>query len=367
MERIIEANTRQPKLVMGDLRTQVGATQQGCERMQRMCDQFGQDVVVEAMQRILRASAAEFGEVIRALPNGTHKVEGFLDSDGVKVDEPIRLCVEVSLWPNGIMEFDFQRQRTAAAWADQSPTAAGRGVLFLCHHRLLDPTLKYGHGAHDVVRFKLPENSVVNASPPSPTSSYMPTCQRLVDLILEALGKFKPDRAIAHSGGTGGSLTIAWKGDGWESRGHQYEIFGSAYGASAMGRGASGLTVHISTTLWRRSRFSRPNIRSASRGSSWSAILAAPANFAAATAFAGNINCSSRQPSSTVPTVRSFAARGIAGGELTDCPAGSWSTPDGPKEVVMPASSMVELQAGKSFCSPASRRRRLRRMPNSAA
>src|SRR5262249_10833165 len=91
IERIIEANTRQPKLVLGDLRTQIGAPQLACERMQRMCDQFGRETVVEAFQKILRASAAEFGEVIRALPEGVGKAEGFLDSDGVAVDEPIRL------------------------------------------------------------------------------------------------------------------------------------------------------------------------------------------------------------------------------------------------------------------------------------
>ena len=348
VERIIEANTRQPKLVMGDLRTQVGATQQGCERMQRMCNQFGQDVVVEAMQRILQSSAAEFGAVIRALPNGRHKVEGFLDSDGVTVDEPIRLCVEVSV-ANGIMEFDF----SGSAPQRQGPINLRRPqVEACCFYAIiacLDPTLTYGHGAHDVVRLKLPADSVVNASPPSPTSSYMPTCQRLVDLILEALGKFKPDRAIAHSGGTGGSLTIAWKGDGWERRGHQYEIFGSAYGASAVGGGASGLTVHISTTLVAPIEILETEYPV--RITRFELVR----NSGGAGKFRGG-DCFRRQYQLLQPATviyradrSKFAARGIAGGE-DGLPSRFVVNPGRPEQAVMPASSMVELQAGESFC-----------------
>jgi N-methylhydantoinase B len=315
--------------------------------MKGMCDQFGRDVVVDAMQRMLQASAIEFGQVIRALPNGTQKAEGFLDSDGVNVDEPVRLCVKVTV-DNGTIEFDLH----GSAPQRQGPINLRRPQIEACCFyaiiALLDPTLKYGHGAHEVVRFKLPANSVVNASPPSPTSSYMPTCQRLVDLILEALGAFKPERAIAHSGGTGGSLTVAWKGDGWENRGHQYEIFGSAYGASAKGRGSSGLTVHISTTLCapieileaeypvRITRFELVD------------------NSGGAGKFRGG-DCFRRQylllqPATVIYRAdrSKFPARGIAGGG-DGKPSRFVVNPETPKEVVMPASSMVDLNAGESF------------------
>lgn len=347
VERIIEANTRQPKLVLGDLRTQVGATQQGCERVQQMCDQFGHGVVVEAMQRMLRASAIEFGDVIRALPNGTCSVEGFLDSDGVNVEEPVRLCVKATV-EDGIIEFDFHGSAPQRGGPINLRRPQVEAACFYAIIAMLDPTLKYGHGAHEVVRIKLPENSVINASPPSPTSSYMPTCQRLVDLILEALGYFKPERAIAHSGGTGGSLTIAWKGNGWENRGHQYEIFGSAYGASAQGNGASGLTVHVSTTLCAPIeileteypvRITRFELVNGSGG---------------AGKYHGG-DCFRRQYHLLQPATviyradRSrFPARGIAGG-ADGLPSRFVVDPGGPKEAVLPASSMVDLAAGESF------------------
>jgi N-methylhydantoinase B len=55
-----------------------------------------------------------------------------------------------------------------------------------------------------------------------------------------------PARAAAYSGGSGGGLSIGWKGSNRKPRGMQYEIYGSAYGGSASRDGASGTTVHLS-------------------------------------------------------------------------------------------------------------------------
>ena len=54
-----------------------------------------------------------------------------------------------------------------------------------------------------------------------------------------------PGKAIAHSGGSGGSIIVAWKGDTRPKRGNQYEIFGSAYGAGDGADGASGASVML--------------------------------------------------------------------------------------------------------------------------
>ncbi len=69
---------------------------------------------------------------------------------------------------------------------------------------------------------------------------------KLVDVILEALGRFAPARAIAGSGSSG-SLLINWHEGG--RPGHatlQYEIFGSAYGAGSGHDGTSMTATHLS-------------------------------------------------------------------------------------------------------------------------
>jgi N-methylhydantoinase B len=68
---------------------------------------------------------------------------------------------------------------------------------------------------------------------------------KLVDVILEALARFYPARAIANSGSSS-ALTIAWaKGRPGQST-MQYEIMGSAYGGGMGYDGASATATHLS-------------------------------------------------------------------------------------------------------------------------
>ena len=66
-----------------------------------------------------------------------------------------------------------------------------------------------------------------------------------MDITLQALDEILPGRGIANSGGSGGSIIVAWKGETRRKHGNQYEIFGSAYGAGAGVDGASGTTVNL--------------------------------------------------------------------------------------------------------------------------
>jgi N-methylhydantoinase B len=67
----------------------------------------------------------------------------------------------------------------------------------------------------------------------------------LVDVILEALARFNPARAVAHSGASS-ALGIAWsKGRPGQST-MQYEIAGSAYGGGMGHDGATATATHLS-------------------------------------------------------------------------------------------------------------------------
>ena len=95
-----------------------------------------------------------------------------------------------------------------------------------------------------MVRIVTQPGTVVDARPPAAASTYITASMKLMDVLLAALGPFKPERAIAHSGGTGGAMTLAWHDKA--GRANQFEIFGSSYGGTASGDGLSGVTVHLS-------------------------------------------------------------------------------------------------------------------------
>jgi N-methylhydantoinase B len=68
---------------------------------------------------------------------------------------------------------------------------------------------------------------------------------KLVDVILEALSKFNPARAIANAGSSS-ALGIAWRQGRPGQSTMQYEIIGSAYGGGMGHDGASATATHLS-------------------------------------------------------------------------------------------------------------------------
>jgi N-methylhydantoinase B len=109
----------------------------------------------------------------------------------------------------------------------------------------LGPNFQFNDGMRDCIKLIFRDNTVTNASAPAPVSNYQQVNLKLVDVILEAMAKFNPARAIAH-GGSSSALLIAWaKGRPGQSN-MQYEILGSAYGGGQAHDGASCTASHLS-------------------------------------------------------------------------------------------------------------------------
>ena len=87
IERIILTNSRQPALMRGDIHAQIAVTQMGAARVKELCERFGARTVTEAFAAILKGAADELRAAIAKLPEGEATAEGFLDSDGVEVEQ----------------------------------------------------------------------------------------------------------------------------------------------------------------------------------------------------------------------------------------------------------------------------------------
>ncbi|MBK19922.1 MAG: hypothetical protein CMM52_13905 [Rhodospirillaceae bacterium] len=242
--RLISANTRAPYVVLGDISGQIGVTRIGRKHMQEMCARFGVETVLDSMDAMIEASGEEFAAALREIPDGFAEATGYLDHDGVDETTKVKLNVKITI-KDGKLHFDF----TGCDPQTQGPVnlriAMVEACVYYCLIGLIDPNLRYSDGIRDLVTFEFAERSVLSAEPPRPCSSYMKCCLKLCDVILEAMDPLLPGRAIAHSGGSGGSIIVAWKGDTRPKRGNQYEIFGSAYGAGAGADGVSGVSVML--------------------------------------------------------------------------------------------------------------------------
>ncbi len=244
-ERLIAANSRQPELTLGDLRGQVAGCFIGRDRMRQVCDEYGTATVLDALDAMIDAAGVEFRAALANLPDGEGEAESWLDSDGIDYNKSIRMHVKAAV-KDGAVTFDF----TESDPQGKGPVNIRRALVEACCFQVLigmiDPNLRYSDAVRDAVDIRLRTGTVLDPVPPAPCSSYMKTCMTVIDMLLEAFGPFVPDRAAAYSGGSGGGLTVDWRGDTRKPRGNQYEIFGSAYGGSASSDGASGTTVHLS-------------------------------------------------------------------------------------------------------------------------
>jgi N-methylhydantoinase B len=244
IERIILTNSRQPTLMRGDIHAQIAVTQMGAARVKELCGRFGAGTVTDAFAAILKGAADELGAAIAKLPAGTSTAEGFLDSDGIEVDKPIKLAVTISI-EGGIASFDFSNSDPQAKGPVNLRPSMVEACVFYCLIGSLGPNLHFNDGMRDVVRLKFAPRTITNADPPSPVSSYQMVNLLLVDVILEALAHFNPARAMAHSGASS-ALSIAWsKGRPGQSN-MQYEIAGSAYGGGMGHDGATATATHLS-------------------------------------------------------------------------------------------------------------------------
>ncbi len=346
VERLIAVNSRQPDLVLGDLRAQAGCVRMGVERMKALAQAHGAQTMRDALDAMIEAAGREMASAFAALPDGESEAEGFLDAQGDD-GASLRLHVRVRV-RDGRVRFDFTGSSPQARQPINLRPALVEACCFHALIGLLDPGLRYSDSARALVEIVASPGSVVNAQPPAPCSSYMKSCQRLIDVLMEALNPFHPQRAAAHAGGSGGSIVVSWGAGARSVRHNQHEIFGSAYGGGAGGDGASGVTVHLSNIFVtpieivesefpvRVTKFELiPDSGGAGR---WRGGLSFRREYLAL------------QPATVLyrGDKAEHPARGLAGGDdgrrsrfLVD--------PDGPQEKAMPANCRVDLHAGQRF------------------
>jgi N-methylhydantoinase B len=244
IERLILANTRQPVLVRGDVNAQIAVTHMGAGRVQELAARFGAQTLMDAFEAILKGAAEELRGAITKLPEGKASAEGWIDSDGIDFDKPIKLAVTVEI-KDGIAAFDFTGSDPQARGPVNLRPSMIEACVFYSLIGCLGPRLHFNDGMRDVIALKLKPKTITNASAPAAVSNYQQVNLKLVDVILEALAHFHPVRAIANAGSSS-ALGIFWSKARPGQSNLQYEILGSAYGGGQGHDGASGTACHLS-------------------------------------------------------------------------------------------------------------------------
>ena len=243
VEEVLElvlANVRTPEIRRVDLLAQAAANTLGAERLRALAERHGLPRLRASFDEVIAYGERRTRAVLAALPDGTFEAEGELEGDGV-VDEdiPIRLAVTIA---GDAVRVDFAGTAGPAAGNVNCPLAVTRSACLFALRTLLPADVPINAGSAAPLELRVSEPSLVSARRPSAVvAGNVETSQRIADVVLAAFGK----AVEVPAAGQGTMNNVIIGGADWT----YYETIGGGQGASAAGRGPSGVHVGMSNTL----------------------------------------------------------------------------------------------------------------------
>ncbi|MBV9608047.1 MAG: hydantoinase B/oxoprolinase family protein, partial [Acidobacteria bacterium] len=193
------ANVRTPEEVQGDIDAQVAANSAGVRALAKLMDKYGLPLVLGAISDYMDASERAFRASLN-IPEGTYSAEDWMDGDGATPGpRKIRATITVS-GTDVLVDFTGTDPQARGPINSVFPTTASMAVAALLS--LTDPTIMPNHGFYRPIHIKAPVGTMVNPVFPAAAVGFPDVCNRIVDVIMEALTPVMPERVIASTSGT---------------------------------------------------------------------------------------------------------------------------------------------------------------------
>ncbi|MEO1698175.1 MAG: hydantoinase B/oxoprolinase family protein [Planctomycetota bacterium] len=243
------ANVRVPDERRADLLAQVAAARVGEARLHALLEEWGADELAARAGDLVRWTARAAERVRVRVPEGswsfTDALEGGPDGQGALLD--VTLDLEKR---HDTLVFDFSRSADQAV--DGSPVNTTRAVTVSAVtyglRLLADAGTPTNAGLLDGVRIVTRPGTVVDAAYPAPVAAgNVEASQRLVDVVLGALGAALPGALPAASAGSMTNLSFGGTRSDGTAFTH-YETHGGGAGGGPTRAGAHALQTHMTNT-----------------------------------------------------------------------------------------------------------------------
>jgi N-methylhydantoinase B len=192
---IIGANSRVPRNVLGDLRSQRASLRVGERRIGELYERFGRETVDACVEAMLEQTEARVRARIAAMPDGEHRFEDFMDDRGTGTD-PLRIAVAVRVAADGIA-VDFAGTDPQTESGLNSYFNYTRSYVYAAVKCLTDPYGPMNAGALRPVEITAPEGCFLNPRPPAGGGPRAAICTRIFDVVLGALAPALPETVTA--------------------------------------------------------------------------------------------------------------------------------------------------------------------------
>jgi N-methylhydantoinase B len=240
---IVQANSRQPTSIYGDLTGQIGALELGERRLTALLDEYGDMLVQEALAELKTRAAALMRANIAELPDGIYTAEDWLDNDGIH-DRPLKIALDITVTGDR-MKLDFSRSAPACAGPVNIARSTAIAACYVALKHIFHD-VPANAGVLEPIEFVIPQGSILDARWPKPVGGYTETILRMIDVAFVALANAAPNRVNGCAYGTINALSLAGhRHDG--RRWVMFSFFGGGHGGSPAGDGLNHGNAPIST------------------------------------------------------------------------------------------------------------------------
>ncbi|MAF49948.1 MAG: hydantoinase B/oxoprolinase family protein [Rhodospirillales bacterium] len=240
---ILQANSRQPGSLYGDLNGQISALDLGERRLGELLDEYGPAEVLQVLAELKHSAARLMASYIAELPDGTYSADDWLDNDGI-IDEPLKVALDIII-DGASMTLDFSRTSPACAGPVNISRATAIASCYVALKHIFRD-VPANSGVMEPIRFVIPEGSLLSVGRPKPVGGYTETILRVIDVMFVAISKVAPEMSNGCAYGTINALSLAGhrkNGARWV----MFSFFGGGHGGHPLGDGLNHGNAPIST------------------------------------------------------------------------------------------------------------------------
>ena len=211
LNKLIFNNVRWPVEVKIDTDAMIATSKFAENRIVDLLRRYGKDTVLASIHQMLDRTERAVRAEIAALPDGTYSGESSSDDDGTVLDEVVHVRVDVTIKGDEIT-LDFSRsdpQRPGfinCVYASTYARAAAAVIVYM------DPALADFHneGSLRPIHVVAPLGNVTNCKYPATVGACpISIGGQILESVVEAMSKARPDRSIASWGKHRGDYTFA--------------------------------------------------------------------------------------------------------------------------------------------------------------
>jgi len=242
--RIIKENSKTPKVIIGDLYSQIASNKLGIKRVLELIEKYNLNNVIEGWNKSIEYSENLVLYYIKEWKKGYYEAEDYIEL----FDKDLIIKVKLNINEN-LIQADFSGSSKQVSY----PLNAVYGVTFsstaYAIRSSLNAEIPTNEGFYRMLEIYAPIGTIVNPKKPAPVSGgNLETSQRIADTVFKALAEVIPNNIPAAGSGTMMNVMLGGYDEEigfWA----YYETIGGGSGGRPNKEGVSCVHVNMTNTL----------------------------------------------------------------------------------------------------------------------